>query len=41
MKSSSEELELIRLYLDSQATTEQIQLLEQKMLNDNQLRKDF
>jgi len=41
MKSSSEELELIRLYLDSQATTEQIQLLEQKMLNDDQLRKDF
>jgi len=41
MKSSKEDLELVRLYLDSQASTDDIQLLEQKMQKDNQLRKDF
>ena len=41
MKSSKEDLELVRLYLDSQATPEDVQLLEQKMREDDQLRKDF
>ena len=37
MKSSKEDLELVRLYLDSQASTDDIQLLEQKMQKDNQV----
>lgn len=41
MKSSNEDLELVRLYLDSQATAEEVNLLEQKMRKDHQLRKDF
>jgi hypothetical protein len=41
MKSSKEDLELIRLYLDSQSTPKDVQLLEQKMREDDQLRKDF
>ena len=41
MKSSNEDLELVRLYLDSQATAEEVNLLEQKMTKDHQLRKDF
>ena len=41
MKSSREDLALVRLYLDSQATAEEIELLEQRMIKDQQLRKDF
>lgn len=41
MKSSKEDLELVRLYLDSQATPEDVQLLEKKMREEDQLRKDF
>ena len=41
MKSSKEDLELVRLYLDSQSTPKDVQLLEQKMREDDQLRKDF
>ena len=41
MKSSIEDLELVRLYFDSQATSKDVHLLEQKMREDDQLRKDF
>ena len=41
MKSSNADLELVRLYLDCQATSEEVNLLEQKMHKDDQLRKDF
>ena len=41
MKSSKEDLELVRLYFDSQATSKDVELLEEKMLRDDQLRTDF
>jgi len=41
VKSSNQDLELVRLYLDAQATAEEVKLLEQKMRKDHQLRKDF
>lgn len=41
MKSSKEDLELIRLYLDTQATAKEVALLEQKMQENLQLRRDF
>ena len=41
MKSSEADMELVRLYLDSQATAEEVGLLEQKMKDNLQLRKDF
>ena len=41
MKSSNEHMELVRLYLDGEASREEVDQLEALMLGDPQLRSDF